>query len=108
MNSDNTITLVSMALDAALMRQTAIASNIAHANIKNHQTLRVDFEKQLTDSFIDTKDIKPTFQLDDTPSSIDEQMALSVKNAMQYRALIKGLNHKLAIMKLAVEGNNAS
>lgn len=108
MSYDNTIELVSLALDAALMRQTAIASNIANANTQGYQTIEVQFEEQLNQSIETLSDIKPGYQLSETQSGIDEQIALGVKNATQYRALIKGLNHKLAIMKLAVQGNNQS
>lgn len=104
--TDNTIDLVSLALDAALMRQTAIATNIANANTRGYQTIGVDFEQQLTDSSETLA--KPVYQLEPHQSSIDEQIALSVKNATQYRALVKGLNHKLAIMQLAVQGNKDS
>ena len=105
MIQDTTIDLVSLALDAALMRQTAIATNIANVNTKDYQTMGVDFENQLNETNFET--IKPVYEHTDTHNSIDEQIASSVKNATQYRALIKGLNHKLAIMKLAVQGNNA-
>ena len=105
---DTTIDLVRLALDAALMRQTAIATNIANINTKDYQAMAVDFEKQLNESNADTlANIKPMYTYSDTPLSIDEQLASSVQNATQYRALIKGLNHKLAIMTLAVQGNNA-
>lgn len=104
MTQDTTIDLISLALDAALMRQTAIASNVANVNTKDYQTMGVDFEQQLNESNLDT--IKPVYEFTDKQNSIDEQIAASVKNATQYRALIKGLNHKLAIMKLAVQGNN--
>ena len=103
MTLDKTINLVTLALDASLMRQTAIAANIANINTKGYQTMKVDFETQLLDS---NENIKPVYEYTDAPTSIDEQIASSVKNATQYRALIKGLNHKLAIMKLAVQGNN--
>lgn len=111
MNSDSTIELVSMALDASLMRQTAIANNIANSNSANYQTMEVNFEQQLNEThFISGTDelstIKPFYQLSDHQSSIDEQMALNVQNMTHYRALIKGLNQKLAIMKLALQGTN--
>lgn len=107
MTQDITIDLVSLALDAALMRQTAIAKNIANVNTKDYQAIGVAFEEQLNEiSEIDSSSIKPVYELADNLVSIDEQIASSVKNATQYRALIKGLNHKLAIMKLAVQGNN--
>lgn len=104
---DNTIELISHALDAALMRQTAIASNIANANTQDYQTMAVSFEEQLN-NMPNASDVKPTYEFSDKHSAIDEQIAFSVKNATQYRALIKGLNHKLSIMKLAVQGNNQS
>ncbi|WP_133141041.1 hypothetical protein [Legionella quateirensis] len=111
MNSDSTIERVSMALDASLMRQTAIANNIANSNSANYQTMEVNFEQQLTEThFIGSSDelsaIKPFYQLSDHQSSIDEQMALNVQNMTHYRALIKGLNQKLAIMKLALQGTS--
>ena len=106
MTAENTIELISLALDASLMRQTAIATNIANANSRGYQTIGVNFEQQLTDSLENPG--KPVYQVEPHQSSIDEQIALSVKNATHYRALVKGLNHKLAIMKLAVQGNKDS
>lgn len=111
MNSDSTVELVSLALDAALMRQTAIANNIANANTMNYQTLEVNFEQQIQERSINLNheklsSIHPYYQVSDHQSSIDEQMALNVQNMTHYRALIKGLNQKLAIMKLALQGTN--
>ena len=106
--TDSTLHLIRLALDAALMRQTAIAKNIANINTKGYHTLSVDFEKQLDEvNEGELNQIKPVYEYSEEQASIDEQIASSVQNATQYRALIKGLNHKLAIMKLAVQGNNA-
>lgn len=105
MSYDPTIQLISLALDASLMRQTAIASNIAHANSPGYRPQSVNFEQQLNDT--ETLNmIQPYYEDSNSPSSIDQQLADNIKNATQYRALIKGLNHKLAIMKLALQGNN--
>lgn len=114
MSHDTTIQLINLALDASLMRHTAIANNIANANTTDYQTIAVNFEQQLNEKPLmqyennefPLNDIKPFYEESGTRSPIDEQMALSVKNATHYRALIKGLNHKLAIMKLALQGNN--
>lgn len=110
MSSDNTIEMVKLALDASLMRQTAIANNIANTNSQDYQTIEVDFEAQLSDAnewgSSDLSSVAPHYQLSEHQSSIDEQMALNVQNMTQYRALIKGLNQKLAIMNLALQGNN--
>ena len=44
MQPDNTIEMIGLALDAALMRQTAIAANIANTSTKGYQAIGVDFE----------------------------------------------------------------
>jgi flagellar basal-body rod protein FlgB len=103
---DKTIELISLALDASLLRQTAIANNIANANNQGYQTLEVNFEQQLKDKA--DQNIHPFIELSETNSPIDEQLSLSLKNTTHYRALIKGLNQKLALMKLALNGSNQS
>ncbi len=106
--NDNTIELVSLALDAALMRQTAIASNIANNHSANYQPLEVNFEEQLNGvDKAHLASVKPFFQPAQTMQSIDENMTLNIQNMTQYRALIKGINQKLSIMKMALQGNNA-
>ncbi|MDI9817559.1 MULTISPECIES: flagellar basal body protein [unclassified Legionella] len=116
MSYDTTIELISLALDASLMRQTAVANNIANANTPDYQPIEVNFEQQLTianplatnrQATEVSGNIKPFYQQREA-TSIDEQVALSVQNATHYRALIKGLNQKFAIMKLALQGNNQS
>lgn len=106
MNFDNNVALISLALDACLLRQKAIANNIANINSSNYQTMEVNFEQQLDQLGTDSKEIHPFLQPSISYSSPDEQLALAVKNATHYRALIKGLNQKLALMKLALHGNN--
>ncbi|MBA2709677.1 MAG: hypothetical protein H0U57_03670 [Tatlockia sp.] len=109
MSNDITIEFVSLALDASLLRQTAIANNIANANTSGYQTMEVNFEQQLASmSSNSLSELHPFLQQSSAHSSIDEQLALSVKNSTHYRALIKGINSKLALMKLALHGNNQS
>jgi flagellar basal-body rod protein FlgB len=111
-SNDITLKLMSLALDAALMRQTAIANNIAHSNNQGYQSMTVNFEQQLAAADqLDQESlsrIKPALQNRDQPVAIDQEIALSIENITHYRALIKGLNQKLSIMKLALQGNNAS
>ncbi len=107
MSSDTTIDLIRRALDASLMRQTAIAQNIANSNTSDYQSIEVNFEQQLQEtSATERTTAQPFYQPCTQHSSIDEQMALNVQNMTHYRALIKGLNQKLAIMKLALQGSN--
>jgi flagellar basal-body rod protein FlgB len=110
---DVTVSVISMALDAAIMRQTAIASNVANTNAEGMQTITVNFEQQLkdVDRHLDKNDLNqvaPFYEINQSKPSLDEQMALSVSNATHFRALIKGLNHKLGLMQLALQGNNQS
>ncbi len=108
-SNDKTMELASLALDASLLRQTAIATNIANANVSGYQTIEVNFEQQL--SLLNEQslsEVHPFLQPSATYSSVDEQLTLSVKNSTHYRALIKGINQKLALMKLALHGNNQS
>lgn len=104
MCSDQTLQLVSLALDAALMRQTALANNVANTNTQGYQALEVNFEEQLGQKELAL--VKPFYQISHEKSSIDEQLLLNVQNLTHYRALIKGLNQKFAIMHLALQGNN--
>lgn len=106
MNFDNSIVLIRLALDACLLRQKAIANNIANINSINYQTMEVNFEQQLDQLSSDYQSVHPFLQPSISHSPPDEQLALAVKNATHYRALIKGLNQKLALMKLALQGNN--
>lgn len=107
MDSDSTIHMISLALDASLMRQTAIANNVVHINTPGYQTMDVNFEQQLIETPEgDLSSINPYYQLSDHQSTLDEQMALNVQNMTHYRALIKGLNQKLAIMNMALQGSN--
>jgi len=104
--SDFTVNLINQALDAALMRQTAIANNIANANSQDYQVTRIEFESQLkkVQTNEDLAAVKPQVVTQDADVKIDQEMALSVKNATHYRALIKGINHHFAIMQLAIKG----
>lgn len=105
MNQDPSITAVHLALDAALMRQTAIANNIATINSTNFQNLQVNFEHQFGTNE-DLSSIKPFYELSQKTTSIEEQLSNNVQNMTHYRALIKGLNQKFSIMKLALQGIN--
>ena len=110
MEKDTTITLISKAMDAALMRQTAIANNVANIDTKGYQAVAVNFEEQLQNGLMNPETIQnaaPFYELSMGKNTLDEQMALSVTNATHYRALLKGLNHTLGLMKLAL-GNNQS
>jgi flagellar basal-body rod protein FlgB len=79
MSSDSTVELIRLAMDASLMRQTAIARNIANSNSLDSETLEVNFEQQIQNGD-EVTEAHPFYELSDHHSSIDEQMALNVQN----------------------------
>lgn len=110
MSNQSTVEIIRLALDACQMRQTALAANIANANTPGYEPVQVNFEQQLTqlETFNPTEqsEIKPFYEAQETGLSPDALMADSLKNMTHYRALIKGLNQKYALMKMAMHGNN--
>jgi len=106
MENNFTIELISKALDAAMLRQTAFAFNISHANSENATAQRVQFEQQLqtAESVEDLQTIKPQVENTLEPIKIDREMALSLQNTTQYRALAKGISKHFAILQLAMKG----
>ena len=114
-----TLNLVGLALDAASLRQQAIATNIANATTANYRPLRVSFEDQLDAarqslnlgqpvSAGSLADVKPV-QLRDLPrqdgdgtASLDMETAKLAENAVHYQALLKGLSKHMAIMSTVI------
>ena len=116
-----TTAALSLALDAAAMRQQAIAANIANADVPGYQPVTVDFESQLDTAQraldeggrIDMNmlaDVSPRVvnELSLQPSdlsprvTLDMQMAQLAQNGVQYQALTTALNKQFALMSLAV------
>jgi flagellar basal-body rod protein FlgB len=96
MLTDPILNLISSALDTAWLRQNAIANNMANINTHNYKSLEIQFDEHL----------QPILKQSDKPPSLDEQLVLNLRNATEFKALITGLNQKLAIMKIALRGNN--
>lgn len=114
-----TASALGLALDAAGMRQQAIAANIANANAVDYLPIKVNFEAQLEDA---RRALESNGRLDanalagvaprlepDTDAGVlspkvrlDVEMANMAQNAVQYQALIKGLSRHYAILSAAV------
>jgi flagellar basal-body rod protein FlgB len=112
-------TLVAMALDAASLRQQALAMNIANASTEGYVPQRVDFEAQLegarqsirskgsADPFTVAgvrAQLEPALDSNGLPRTVhlDAEVAKLSENSVQYQALIKGLNRHYHILSLAV------
>lgn len=115
-----TVTALGLALDAASIRQQAIATNIANVNTLNYAPLKASFEDQLEDArnalqshgrldAASLAGVRPILQIGtpDAPGllpavQLDVEVAGMARNAVQYQALIKGLSKHYAILSSAV------
>lgn len=110
-----------LALDAASLRQQAIAANIANANVEGYAPVSIDFESQLADARralsagrpLDANalaDVVPRLRLDNDPGvpglspkvRLDVAVADMAQNAVHYQALAKGLAKHYALLAMAV------
>lgn len=114
----NTSALLSLALDAAGMRQQAIAHNIANANTPGYQRVSVSFESRLaalsdstgkmaTPSLASLGDYRPNFEYaasTDTGSGIalDQEMAQLSANTLHHQTLLKALTKHFSLMSIAI------
>lgn len=110
----STTGLLSMALDAAGMRQQAIAQNIANANTPGYQRLGVSFEARLAEavggkggaapSLSSLGDFRPAFVLaeDVAPVALDMEVAALSENTLHQQALLKALNKHFALLGTAI------
>ena len=115
-----TTATLSMALDAASLRQQVIAANIANAGRPDYVARKLSFEAQLANApfgpmgatsgplppaAVDLRarlepDLTPDGQV--KPVQLDVEVAAMAQNALHYQALIKGLSKHMAIMASAV------
>jgi flagellar basal-body rod protein FlgB len=114
-----TMSLLNLALDTASLRQKAHANNIANANVMGYKPVQVNFESQLQEvrqtlqeggavNLSALNGISP--QLEEISAGyqgpqgieIDSEIAKLSENAVQYQALIKGLNKELSILSMAI------
>lgn len=114
--------IVEQALNGLSMRHEAIATNIANINTVGYRPISVSFESQLA-SLQKNYPVKDTqsssFEIDPiishgrkqttgvNNSNIDANTVMLNQNVIQYHALIKGMQHYMAMLSTAVkEGRN--
>lgn len=112
---------LSLALDAATLRQQVIATNIANANSIGYVPQRVSFEAQIEDGLrADARSaagglgsaaapalqvrIEPELAANGGPAvvHVDSEVAALAENNLHYQALVRGLNRHLSILASAV------
>ena len=109
---------LALALDAASMRQQAIAANIANANVVGYVPQRVSFEAQLVevqrsmeqsgriDAFA-LAQVRPNIEPAVDDAGVPRQVQLDVeaadmaRNAVHYQALVKGLSRHFSLLSMA-------
>jgi flagellar basal-body rod protein FlgB len=106
-----------LALDAASLRQQAIAANIANAQTDGYVPLDVDFDRQLVDArrtwassgsadAESLRDVAPhlvrAVATDSSQSGLDMQVAALAQNGVHFQTLLKALSKHYALLEEAV------
>jgi flagellar basal-body rod protein FlgB len=114
-----TAATLGLALDAASLRQQAIAANIANQGTEGYVPVKLDFEGQLEQArrALDSKgsvdafalsavrlQLEPALDAQGLPVKVqlDEQVADMAQNAVQYQVLARALNRHYSILSTAV------
>lgn len=112
----STTTFLSLALDAATMRQQAIAQNIANANTPAYQRVGVSFESRLAalkdgtgqvaaPSLSTLSNYRPAFEYAGVPGdgvALDKEVADLSENALHHHSLLKALTKHLALIGVSI------
>jgi flagellar basal-body rod protein FlgB len=113
-----TTATLGLALDAASLRQRAIAANIANHSTQGFVPLKVDFESQMVEArrALDAKgsvdaaslagvqlEMQPALDAQGQPLKVqmDVQVADMAQNAVQYQALTRALSRHFSILSSA-------
>lgn len=115
-----TTTMMGLALDAASLRQQAIAANIANSETAGYVPMGVSFDAQMAEvqrvfdggrGQLDNGTLEamqprlqPVTDMAGVPTKVmlDVEVANLAQNAVQYQALVKGLSKHYAILSSAV------
>jgi len=103
-----------LALDAAMLRHQAIASNIANVNNPGYVPLRVNFEEQLASvaenqrSGDKLQGITPFIEQESKSNGLTPQVALDMEivklnmNTLHYQALLRAISRYTSIEGIAI------
>jgi flagellar basal-body rod protein FlgB len=114
---DNNLTaLLSLALDAAQMRQQAIAQNIANVNTPGYQRIGVSFEQRIAQltadaprgaapSLAELSNYRPRIEYASAAGGavqLDQELTDMSETVLHHQALLKALNKQLELIGLAI------
>ena len=120
-SGDVTKELVMLALNAALARHNAIATNIANVNSDGFRPLHIRFDDQLAmfqsrlvsqrydasaGGLIESlkSSMVPTIDPTTEKVQLDREVARMVQNSVQYQALLSAQGKMTAITRMAISG----
>ena len=110
----NLTSLLSLAIDAAGMRQQAIAQNIANVNTPQYRRMGVSFEQRLASvgqmpaarapSLTELATYRPRFVTDSAAGtvSLDQEVAQLAETTVHHQALLKALTKQFALLGMAI------
>jgi flagellar basal-body rod protein FlgB len=112
---NGTTALLSLAIDAATMRQAAIAQNIANATTPGYQPVSVSFEERMgalragvgqgrAPSLAELSHYRPLLESADagTAVAVDAEVAKLSETVVHHQALLKALNKHFALLGMAI------
>jgi flagellar basal-body rod protein FlgB len=113
LNADPVIALLSRALDAAALRQTVHATNVANVNTEGYRRLEVVYSAELQrlnaeGPAIDTQEALQWAQAEpevvesaETTVKLDQEMAQMAENSVRYQALLGAIERTLGMLRTA-------
>jgi flagellar basal-body rod protein FlgB len=113
LNADPIIALLSRALDAAALRQTVHATNVANVNTEDYHHLEVIYsaEQQRLNAAgpaIDAQEALQWAQAEpevvesaETTVRLDQEMAQMAENSVRYQALLGAIERTLGMLRTA-------
>ncbi len=118
--------LVSVALDAALLRHELIANNIANSSTPGYQAKRLSFEEHLagfTNALTRGDDSSLNARIESVSASLqqgnsvvvteggavelDREMVKVTENTLRYQSLLKTANEQFELLRLAINGGRS-
>jgi flagellar basal-body rod protein FlgB len=112
-----TLQAITSALDATLLRQEAIATNVANASTPGYTPVRVDFESHLNaaraaldrgeaidSSMLSAPTVtRESMRYGEEGPRVDRQISDMMTNSVRYQTLVKGLNNEFKLISTAID-----
>lgn len=103
---------IERALVGVSLRERVTADNIANAMTPGFRAQRVDFESSLAQAMragrpdraaITIRDTADAGKLDGNNVNLEDEVSEQTRGGLQYQALVAAANHKLGLLKTAIE-----